>query len=112
MTTTRTIDTDVAIVGGGIMGASAALALRRKGVGVVLLERDLCGSRSSGVAAKASRSMGRELAMSAKYYFAAQNAKWPQTPSCPQFQKSRGPHFAGRPAASERSLPLCARSAP
>ena len=28
-TTTRTIATDVAIVGGGIMGASAALALRR-----------------------------------------------------------------------------------
>ncbi|MBW8463928.1 FAD-dependent oxidoreductase, partial [Acidovorax sp.] len=46
--TTRIVKTDVAIVGGGIVGASAALALRRKGVDVVLLERDRCGSRSSG----------------------------------------------------------------
>ena len=49
MSSTRVVKTDVAIVGGGIVGASAALALRRKGVAVVLLERDLCGSRSSGV---------------------------------------------------------------
>ena len=60
-TTTRTIDTDVAIVGGGIMGASAALALRRKGVGVVLLERDLCGSRSSGVNYGGVRRQGRPV---------------------------------------------------
>jgi sarcosine oxidase subunit beta len=37
--TTRIVKTDVAIVGGGIVGASAALALRRKGVDVVLLMR-------------------------------------------------------------------------
>ncbi len=61
MTTTRTIDTDVAIVGGGIMGASAALALRRKGVSVVLLERDLCGSRSSGVNYGGVRRQGRPV---------------------------------------------------
>lgn len=60
-TTTRTIDTDVAIVGGGIMGASAALALRRKGVSVVLLERDLCGSRSSGVNYGGVRRQGRPV---------------------------------------------------
>ncbi|RZJ12843.1 MAG: FAD-binding oxidoreductase [Acidovorax sp.] len=60
-TTTRTIDTDVAIVGGGIMGASAALALRRKGVDVVLLERDLCGSRSSGVNYGGVRRQGRPV---------------------------------------------------
>ncbi len=60
-TTTRTIDTDVAIVGGGIMGASAALALRRKSVAVVLLERDLCGSRSSGVNYGGVRRQGRPV---------------------------------------------------
>src|SRR3989344_2962490 len=61
MTATPTIDTDVAIVGGGIMGASAALALRRKGVAVVLLERDLCGSRSSGVNYGGARRQGRPV---------------------------------------------------
>ena len=30
MSSTRVVKTDVAIVGGGIVGASAALALRRK----------------------------------------------------------------------------------
>lgn len=60
-TTTRVIDTDVAVVSGGIMGASAALALRRKGVDVVLLERDLCGSRSSGVNYGGVRRQGRPL---------------------------------------------------
>lgn len=57
----RVIDTDVAIVGGGIVGASAALALRRRGVDVVLLERDLCGSRSSGVNYGGVRRQGRPL---------------------------------------------------
>lgn len=61
MTATPSIDTDVAIVGGGIMGASAALALRRKGVAVVLLERDLCGSRSSGVNYGGVRRQGRPV---------------------------------------------------
>ncbi|CAN7303831.1 NAD(P)/FAD-dependent oxidoreductase [Acidovorax sp. LjRoot194] len=59
--TPRTIKTDVAIVGGGIVGASAALALRRQGVDVVLLERDLCGSRSSGVNYGGVRRQGRPL---------------------------------------------------
>lgn len=57
----RRVDTDVAIVGGGIVGASAALALRRRGVAVVLLERDLCGSRSSGVNYGGVRRQGRPL---------------------------------------------------
>ncbi|WPB55294.1 FAD-dependent oxidoreductase [Xylophilus sp. GOD-11R] len=56
---TRRIDTDVAIIGGGIVGASAALALRRLGRRVVLLERDLCGSRSSGVNYGGVRRQGR-----------------------------------------------------
>ena len=44
---------DVAVLGGGIVGASAALALRRMGLSVTLLERDACGSRSSGVISSA-----------------------------------------------------------
>jgi sarcosine oxidase subunit beta len=61
MSTVQTLKTDVAIVGGGIVGASAALALRRMGLGVVLLERDLCGSRSSGVNFGGVRRQGRPL---------------------------------------------------
>lgn len=60
MTATR-VQTDVAIMGGGIVGASAALALRRMGLRVVLLERDLCGSRSSGVNYGGVRRQGRPL---------------------------------------------------
>lgn len=61
MSTIKKLRTDVAIVGGGIVGASAALALRRMGAGVVLLERDLCGSRSSGVNFGGVRRQGRSL---------------------------------------------------
>ena len=57
----RTLHTDVAIVGGGIVGTSAALALRRMGLTVALLERDLCGSRSSGVNYGGVRRQGRAL---------------------------------------------------
>lgn len=56
------ISADVAIIGGGIMGASAALFLRRMGLSVVLLERDLCGSRSSGVNYGGVRRQGRPAA--------------------------------------------------
>ena len=55
------LKTDVAIVGGGIVGALAALALRRMGLQVALLERDLCGSRSSGVNYGGVRRQGRPL---------------------------------------------------
>ncbi|MBT2323801.1 FAD-binding oxidoreductase [Variovorax paradoxus] len=61
MSTIRRLQTDVAIVGGGIVGSSAALALRRMGLDVVLLERDLCGSRSSGVNFGGVRRQGRPL---------------------------------------------------
>lgn len=53
---------DVAIIGGGIVGASAALALRQMGLSVTLLERDFCGSRSSGVNYGGVRRQGRSLA--------------------------------------------------
>lgn len=59
--TVKHIQTDVAIMGGGIVGSSAALALRRMGMQVVLLERDLCGSRSSGVNYGGVRRQGRPL---------------------------------------------------
>ncbi|SCK22716.1 sarcosine oxidase subunit beta [Variovorax sp. HW608] len=53
---------DVAIVGGGIMGSATALFLRRRGLSVILLERDLCGSRSSGINFGGVRRQGRPLA--------------------------------------------------
>ncbi|MBX3024596.1 FAD-dependent oxidoreductase [bacterium] len=39
---------DVAIVGGGLTGLSTALALRRAGVDVAVLEREFCGFGASG----------------------------------------------------------------
>ncbi len=59
--TAQRIQADVAIMGGGIVGSSAALALRRMGLQVALLERDLCGSRSSGVNYGGVRRQGRPL---------------------------------------------------
>ena len=52
---------DVAIVGGGIVGSAAALALRKSGKSVVVIERDVCGSRSSGVNYGGVRRQGRSL---------------------------------------------------
>jgi sarcosine oxidase subunit beta len=52
---------DVIIVGGGIVGSSAALCLARAGRTVVLIERDFCGSRSSGVNYGGVRRQGRPL---------------------------------------------------
>lgn len=56
------LSTEVAIIGGGIVGASAALFLRRRGVPVVLLDADRCGSRASGVNYGGVRRQGRALA--------------------------------------------------
>lgn len=39
---------DVAIVGGGLTGLSTALALKRQGADVVVLEREFCGFGASG----------------------------------------------------------------
>ncbi|QJI28379.1 FAD-binding oxidoreductase [Pseudomonas sp. ADAK18] len=55
------IDSDVIVLGGGIVGASAALMLAQKGQRVVLLERDFCGSHSSGVNYGGVRRQGRPL---------------------------------------------------
>lgn len=50
---------DVAIVGGGLVGASSALALSRKGMRVLLLERHYCGAQASGVNYGGVRCQGR-----------------------------------------------------
>jgi len=55
----RRIDTDVAIVGGGLVGSSAALALRGKGLTVALLDKGFCGAQASGVNYGGVRRQGR-----------------------------------------------------
>jgi sarcosine oxidase subunit beta len=40
---------DVVVVGGGLMGAASAYFLRRRGVSVTLVERNLVGQQASGV---------------------------------------------------------------
>jgi sarcosine oxidase subunit beta len=45
----KSLNTEVLIIGGGIVGTSAALVLAKAGRRVTLLERDLCGARSSGI---------------------------------------------------------------
>lgn len=52
---------DVIIVGGGIMGASTAFFLRKRGVSVILLERGLIGQQASGVNFGNTRRMGRAI---------------------------------------------------
>ncbi|WP_118184486.1 NAD(P)/FAD-dependent oxidoreductase [Paraburkholderia phosphatilytica] len=49
----------VAIVGGGLVGASTALALARKGFSVGLFERRFCGAQASGVNYGGVRTQGR-----------------------------------------------------
>jgi len=46
---TRRIDTDVAVIGGGLVGSSAALRLRGMGFSVALLDKGFCGAQASGV---------------------------------------------------------------
>lgn len=52
---------DAVIVGGGIMGASAAFFLRQRGLSVILLERGLIGQQASGVNFGNTRRMGRPI---------------------------------------------------
>lgn len=59
---TESLACDVAVIGGGIMGSATALFLRRRGWTVTLLERDLCGSRSSGINFGGVRRQGRPMA--------------------------------------------------
>jgi sarcosine oxidase subunit beta len=57
-----TRDADVIIVGGGLMGTSAAFFLRKRGRSVVLLERGLVGQQASGTNFGNVRRQGRYLA--------------------------------------------------
>ncbi|KAB0266494.1 NAD(P)/FAD-dependent oxidoreductase [Microvirga brassicacearum] len=57
-----TLATDVAIIGGGLVGTSAALALRRSGLSVVVLDKGYCGAQASGVNYGGVRRQGRPLA--------------------------------------------------
>ena len=59
---TEHVAADVAIVGGGIAGCSAALHLSSRGAKVVLLERGMCGGQASGVNYGGVRQQGRDLA--------------------------------------------------
>ena len=55
------LKSDVTIIGGGIAGCAAALALRKRGLSVVLLEKGFCGAGASGVNFGGVRRQGRSL---------------------------------------------------
>lgn len=52
---------DVAIIGGGIHGCSAAYHLAARGARVVVLEADYCARHASGVNAGGVRTLGRQV---------------------------------------------------
>lgn len=56
------LETEVLIIGGGIVGCSTALHLRQRGVPVLLLERNQIGATASGVNFGGVRRNGRALA--------------------------------------------------
>lgn len=57
----RRLDIDVAIIGGGLVGSSAALALRGMGFSVALLDKGYCGAQASGVNYGGVRRQGRPV---------------------------------------------------
>ncbi|WP_332680913.1 NAD(P)/FAD-dependent oxidoreductase [Bosea sp. (in: a-proteobacteria)] len=72
----RHLDIDVAIIGGGLVGSSAALALRGIGFSVALLDKGYCGAQASGVNYGGVRRQGRpveQLALSQRAH-----AVWPR----------------------------------
>jgi len=56
------LQVDVTIIGGGIAGCAAAVALRGAGLTVALLDKGLCGAGASGVNFGGVRQQGRDLA--------------------------------------------------
>ena len=58
---TERLRPDVAIIGGGIAGCAAALALRKRGLTVVLMDKGFCGAGASGVNFGGVRRQGRSL---------------------------------------------------
>ena len=59
---TERLRVDVVVIGGGIAGCAAAVALRGAGLTVVVFEKDLCGAGASGVNFGGVRQQGRDLA--------------------------------------------------
>ncbi|WID99013.1 FAD-dependent oxidoreductase [Bosea vestrisii] len=57
----RRLEVDVAIIGGGLVGSSAALALRGMGFSVALLDKGFCGAQASGVNYGGVRRQGRPI---------------------------------------------------
>ncbi len=53
---------DVLIIGGGIQGCATAYHLSRKGVSVIVVEKDYSGRHASGVNAGGVRLLGRDMA--------------------------------------------------
>src|SRR3981081_2212818 len=53
---------DIIVIGGGLHGCSAALHLARRGLKVLVLEKDYAGRHASGVNAGGGRRLGRHLA--------------------------------------------------
>ncbi|MGN8020284.1 NAD(P)/FAD-dependent oxidoreductase [Phyllobacterium sp. 22229] len=58
---TRRFSADVAIIGGGLVGSSAALALRLAGLSVILMDKGFCGAQASGVNYGGVRRQGRPM---------------------------------------------------
>nr|WP_196107686.1 MULTISPECIES: FAD-binding oxidoreductase [unclassified Ochrobactrum] len=56
---TRRLQADAVIIGGGIVGGSAALFMRRAGLSVILLDKGFCGAQASGVNYGGVRKQGR-----------------------------------------------------
>ena len=56
---TRMLRVDVAIIGGGLVGTSAALSLATSGLSVALLDKGFCGAQASGVNYGGVRRQGR-----------------------------------------------------
>ena len=42
----RRVSIDVAIIGGGLVGSSAALAMRKAGLSVALIDKGCCGAQA------------------------------------------------------------------
>ncbi|HEY6868551.1 MAG TPA: FAD-dependent oxidoreductase, partial [Novosphingobium sp.] len=57
----KAIASDVAIIGGGLMGCSAAFFLRQRGLSVTLLETDKVGRQASGTNFGNVRRQGRPI---------------------------------------------------
>ena len=56
---TRQLQADAVIIGGGIVGGSAALFMRQAGLSVILLDKGFCGAQASGVNYGGVRRQGR-----------------------------------------------------